>query len=322
MLYFLTLVSALVTIVLTAILLRSEASRKILDVPNERSLHNTEIPRVGGIALIIGILSGCSFLLGVIHWWLLTPFVILFVVSILDDMLNLPVRWRLLVQMGVVVLFMKMSGLIEHGLITGLVLIFLMVWMTNLYNFMDGSDGLSGGMTVIGFFTYAVAALLGHNEQMGMVNFSVAASAAGFLCFNFHPAKVFMGDAGSIPLGFLSAAMGVLGWQKQLWPMWFPLLVFSPFILDATVTLFKRAFRGEKVWKAHREHYYQRMLMLGVGHRNTALIEYALMISIGIGALWALRHPAAIVYVLLIWTVVCSLAMIWVDVMWKRKGNV
>ena len=117
----------------------------------------------------------------------------------------------------------------------------------------------------------------------------VAAAAAGFLCFNFHPARIFMGDVGSVPLGFTAGALGLVGWRSGAWPLWFPLLVFAPFILDATVTLLRRALRGEKVWQAHRSHYYQRMVQMGLGHRGTALRAYGLMAGCGAAALAGLR---------------------------------
>ena len=91
------------------------------------------------------------------------------------------------------------------------------------------------------------------------------------------------------------------------WPVWFPLLVFSPFIVDATVTLIKRSVRGAKLSEAHREHYYQRLVQLGVGHRNTALFEYALMLLVGICALWALRNPELLPEVLVAWIVIYGL---------------
>jgi UDP-N-acetylmuramyl pentapeptide phosphotransferase/UDP-N-acetylglucosamine-1-phosphate transferase len=86
---------------------------------------------------------------------------------------------------------------------------------------------------------------------------------------------------GAVPLGFLAATFGILGWVKGLWSFWLPLLIFSPFIVDASMTLIKRLFRGERVWQAHREHYYQRIVQGGVGHRNTALLEYLLMLMVG-----------------------------------------
>ncbi len=315
-------IAAVITVLLIKYLLLSKAVKQFRDIPNERSLHSAPVPRIGGLALLMGVLSGWSIMFSSLTWWVLAPLIALFVVSIVDDMRSLSVRWRLLVHLGAALMFVVMSGLMAQSYMLATVVLLLVVWMTNLYNFMDGSDGLAGGMTLIGFSIYGIAALLGQNEQMAMLNFSVAAAAAGFLIFNFHPAKIFMGDAGAIPLGFLAATMGLWGWQNLLWPAWFPLLVFSPFVLDATVTLLKRTIRGKKIFLAHREHYYQRLLMLGTGHRNTALIEYALMAGAGLSALWALQHPATAVYVLLSWCGVYASAMLWVDYLWKAHSHV
>jgi UDP-N-acetylmuramyl pentapeptide phosphotransferase/UDP-N-acetylglucosamine-1-phosphate transferase len=149
--------------------------------------------------------------------------------------------------------------------------------MTNLYNFMDGSDGLAGGMAVFGFGAFAAAAALAGDASICLAALGIAAAALAFLAFNLPPARVFMGDAGSILLGFLAGALGLLGIARGLWPVWFPVLVFSPFIADASVTLIRRLFRGERIWEAHRSHYYQRLVQLGWGHRRTALVEYLLM---------------------------------------------
>ena len=99
-----------------------------------------------------------------------------------------------------------------------------------------------------------------------------------------------MGDAGSIPLGFLAATIGLTGWQHGNWPWWFFPLVFSPFIMDATITLLKRLIKKEKVWQAHRAHYYQRLVQSGFGHRFTALGEYVLMILCGLLGLWLIAQ--------------------------------
>jgi UDP-N-acetylmuramyl pentapeptide phosphotransferase/UDP-N-acetylglucosamine-1-phosphate transferase len=163
--------------------------------------------------------------------------------------------------------------------------------MTNLYNFMDGADGLAGGMALFGFGFLGIAAWLKGDTGFAWINISIAAAASAFLLFNFHPARIFLGDAGSVPLGFLAAAFGLMGWQREIWPWWFPLLVFSPFIVDASVTLTRRAVAGIAIWRAHRDHYYQRLVQLGWGHRRTALAEYALMAGCGVAALLALHWP-------------------------------
>ncbi|MDH5668420.1 MAG: hypothetical protein OEY86_10445, partial [Nitrospira sp.] len=125
---------------------------------------------------------------------------------------------------------------------------------------------------------------IGGNLPLMLVTVSVASAAGAFLLFNTHPARIFLGDAGSTTLGFLAAGLGLIGWQNGTWPLGVPLLIFSPFIVDASVTLTRRMVRGEKFWQAHRSHYYQRLALAGWGHRKTALAEYALMTLCGIGA--------------------------------------
>jgi len=315
------LFAAVVTFLLTYILLFSRAANKIQDIPNERSLHTAPVPRIGGMALIIGMLAGWAMMFNSLTWWILLPLLMLFMVSALDDVRGLSVRYRLLVHIGAAWLLVLGCGVFAQHVLLGVLLLLMVVWVINLYNFMDGSDGLAGGMTFFGFGMYGIAAVLGHDVSLAMLNFSVAAAALSFLYFNFYPAKIFMGDAGSIPLGFLAAAMGVWGWQLNLWPAWFPLLVFSPFVLDATVTLFKRGLRREKIWQAHREHYYQRIVQLGFGHRNTAILEYVLMASVGASALIALQYPETAIVILLVWGGIYLFAMLRLDHLWKVNKN-
>jgi UDP-N-acetylmuramyl pentapeptide phosphotransferase/UDP-N-acetylglucosamine-1-phosphate transferase len=134
-------------------------------------------------------------------------------------------------------------------------------------------------MAVFGFAAYALAASLAGQSDLAVWSACIAAAAGGFLVFNFDPARIFMGDVGSVPLGFLAAALGLQGLQQGVWPVWFPLLVFSVFIVDATVTLLRRGLRREKVWLAHREHFYQRLIQSGWSHRRLALVAYLLMFA-------------------------------------------
>jgi UDP-GlcNAc:undecaprenyl-phosphate/decaprenyl-phosphate GlcNAc-1-phosphate transferase len=205
-----------------------------------------------------------------------------------------------------------------HGLWLLPVLLFI-VWMTNLYNFMDGSDGLAAGMALFGFSFYGIPGLINGNEAFAMINFSVGAAALGFLYYNFHPARVFMGDAGSIPLGFLAAGFGVWGWQLGYWPFWYPILVFSSFVIDSTVTLLKRVRHGENLVKAHRGHYYQRLVQMGWGHRNTAIAEYALMLLTGMSALWGIGlDTQGQVNLLVCWCAVYLGLATWIDRCWRK----
>jgi UDP-N-acetylmuramyl pentapeptide phosphotransferase/UDP-N-acetylglucosamine-1-phosphate transferase len=149
--------------------------------------------------------------------------------------------------------------------------------MVNLYNFMDGMDGFAGGMAVFGFGAMAVLGWQGGDAGFALANAAIAAAAAGFLLFNFPPARIFLGDVGSATLGLLAAALSLLGSQRGLFPLWVAWLAFSPFIVDATWTLLRRLVRGERVWQAHRSHHYQRLVLAGWSHRRTVSLSYVLM---------------------------------------------
>ena len=153
-------------------------------------------------------------------------------------------------------------------------------WATNAYNFMDGADALAGTMAVIGFGAYATAFALAGLTAEAMACAAVVGGAAGFLGINRPPARIFMGDVGSIPLGFLAGGLGWYGAETGVWPGWFGPLVFAPFLLDATLTLLRRALRGERVWEAHREHLYQRMVRAGMSH-GALCRRWAVVMAVG-----------------------------------------
>ena len=278
--YVIPLGSFALTWIVLAILIRTWSDR-ILDHPNERSLHQRPVPRMGGIGVAAGIAASVPFVSQVEWWPLWLAAAILVGISFLDDIIGLPIIGRLLVH------FVAAGGavvglLLNHtGVGWVLLAIVAIVWMTNLYNFMDGMDGLAGGMALFGFGFYALAGALSGHLSFAVTNAAIAATAGAFLVFNFHPARMFMGDAGSTLFGFLAACFGLVGWQLGIWTLWFPGLVFSPFIVDATVTLARRLLRGEKIWRPHREHYYQRLVLSGWGHRRTALAEYGVMVLCG-----------------------------------------
>jgi len=220
------------------------------------------------------------------EWWpLWLGAAILVGISFLDDLVGLSIIGRLIMH------FVAAGGLVagllggQIGLGWAVVAIVATVWMTNLYNFMDGMDGFAGGMAVFGFGFLALASWFAENTSLTLVSLSIASSAGAFLFFNFPPARIFLGDAGSTAFGFLAGGLGLIGWRDGTWSLWIPALVFSPFIVDATVTLLKRALQGEPFWLAHRTHYYQRLVLSGWGHRKTVLAEYGLMVMCGVLAL-------------------------------------
>lgn len=313
------IMSVVITLVLISAILVHKAKEALMDEPNERSLHTLPVPRIGGLAIIVGITAGWSVMWSSVVWWIVLPMLFLFAVSLRDDLKGLSIRWRLLAHIIAATVLMIGSGLALQNTLIAFIVLLCVVWMTNLFNFMDGSDGLASGMAILGFSMYGIASLMHDNIQQAMLNFAIGSAVLGFVNYNFHPAKMFMGDCGSIPLGFLAAAMGLWGWQLEMWPAWFPVLVFSPFILDASVTLIKRLLRREKIWEAHRTHYYQRIIQMGWGHDKLAWHSYALTLAIGISALFGLYLSSNALWLLfLFWGGVYAALMFVVDKRWKN----
>jgi UDP-N-acetylmuramyl pentapeptide phosphotransferase/UDP-N-acetylglucosamine-1-phosphate transferase len=299
------------------ILLHSPLRRLLLDRPNARSLHERPVPRSGGVAIAAGTVAG----LAMAPQPLLAAFAlaaVLAMLSLADDVLPLPTLLRLAAHLAAAGAFVAL--MFGAGDLVQLALLSLAIaWYANLYNFMDGSDGLAGGMAVIGFGAYAWAAQQSGHAALAASGAVLAAASFAFLLFNFHPARLFMGDVGSIPLGFLAGALGLLGWRDGVWPLWFPVLVFAPFVCDASLTLLRRLARAERVWRAHKDHYYQRLVRMGFGHRGTASIEYATMASCAAVALLAREgSPGVQLAAVGAMTAALSAIAIWVDLRWAR----
>lgn len=308
----------LVAILSLQFVLGSRYGKLAMDEPNHRSLHQVAVPRIGGVGILTGLFAGFLWLGDGIRP-VLAGMLLLALVSLIDDVVNLSAKNRLLVQLLVSAAVLWFEFGIGHHWLLLVLAIFAVTWMTNLYNFMDGSDGLAGGMAVIGFSSYALAAWLHGDHDLLWIGASIAAASAGFLVFNFPPARIFMGDVGSIPLGFAAGVLGLMGWQHGSWPCWFPVLVFSPFIVDASITLFKRLLRGEKIWQAHRSHYYQRLILMGWGHRKTALAGYILMLALSCCALLMLNKPTWLVATVLIsWGLAYLALMYAIDKRWSE----
>ncbi|WP_225721233.1 MraY family glycosyltransferase [Candidatus Vallotiella sp. (ex Adelges kitamiensis)] len=251
------------------------------DLPNERTLHFKPTPRIGGLG-VVPVVAVLIWLVAPILWLIALAALLLSALSQIDDCRGLSARVRFAAHLVAVSMLVITYRVPMPGLIL-IIIVFFLAWTVNLYNFMDGADGLAGGMTLLGFGGYTVGALISKQSdvQLSMACSAVTGAAAGFLLFNFHPAKVFLGDSGSIPLGFLAGAFGYWGYKGGVWPAWFPMLTFLPFIGDASVTLIKRVMRRELFWIPHREHYYQRMVRSGLGHTITVLIWYC-VIAVGI----------------------------------------
>ena len=321
MLFLPALAAFLASLACLGVLLSPLGRRLVLDRPNERSLHGLPVPRSGGIAIAAGVAAcvavsepgtfrGVSAILAIGG--------ALAVISLADDILALPAMLRLVVHFAAAGAALGMGIRVADPMLFA-VLLLAIAWFANLYNFMDGADGLAGGMTVFGFGSYAWAAYQAGHIALTTASGGIAISTIAFLLANFHPARLFMGDVGSVPLGFLAGALGVLGWRDAVWPLWFPVLVFAPFVCDATLTLVKRLLRRERVWEPHRDHYYQRLVRMGFGHRATALIEYGAMAGCSATAMFfRSADPASQAGALGAAAVVLLAIAVWIDARWAR----
>lgn len=271
-----------VTWLVLQVLLRSRVRRVLLDEPNARSLHQSAVPRMGGIGLAAGLAVVVLVYFGLFGLTLpavlaasLAGYLALFLISIADDLRGLGAGLRLVAQLLLALLITALMGINPVWILP---LSVVLAWGANLFNFMDGSDGLAGGMATIGFGSYAGAALWAGDPPLMILASAVSAAALGFLMLNFNPARLFMGDSGSVPLGFFAGALGVAGSLRGVWPPWTPLIVFFPFIFDATLTLVRREAQGKPLAQAHREHIYQRAVLQGLSHRSLAWRAYGLMV--------------------------------------------
>ena len=288
-----------------------------LDQPNERSLHQRAVPRSGGIALLLG--AAPALALGAGELW--RPFALalaLAALSFADDLRGVPTALRLAAHFAA-------AGALAWYLLTPMdawklaLLVVSIVWLTNLYNFMDGADGVAGGMGLVGFGAYAAAAWSAGHASLAALSAALAAASAAFLLHNFHPARIFLGDVGAIALGFLAAGLGLQGWRDDVWPLWFPVLVFGPFAADTTITVLRRALRRERVWLPHQDFYFQRMVRMGLGHRRTACTGYVTMLFCAGAALYARTEaPTVQVAAFAAGTVFLAALALWVDLRWAR----
>jgi UDP-N-acetylmuramyl pentapeptide phosphotransferase/UDP-N-acetylglucosamine-1-phosphate transferase len=191
-------------------------------------------------------------------------------------------------------------------------------WSLNLYNFMDGNDGLAAAMAILGFSAYGAGAAIAGAPSIAF--FALAAATVPFFLVNRPPSRLIMGDVGAVPLGFLAAAFGLCQVASGIWPAWFPALVFLPFIADATTTLARRAWRRERIWEAHRSHYYQRLHRLGAGHRGTLAIYALWMAGSGLTALACLRWERSLGWpAFFAWCIAGAAFFAAIDYHWRSK---
>lgn len=258
----------------TGLMRRWLLARQILDQPNARSSHHIPVPRGGGMAVIFAItvmllLLGPHDIIAGEFGLILGVSLVLAGISFWDDLRGLPVWVRLLSHAAAVVagvLVLPQSGVFQGWLplsLDRIVVGLLWVWFINLYNFMDGIDGLAALETLAISFGLVIVSVLA-SKSVDLRSVIIAGAAVGFLIWNFPPAKIFLGDVGSVALGYLLGYLLLMLASQGAWAAAVILPMY--YVVDATITLLQRGLRGEKIWQAHREHAYQKAVIQGSSH--------------------------------------------------------
>ncbi|WP_460120621.1 MraY family glycosyltransferase [Pseudomonas sp. H3_G09] len=308
---------------MTFLLRRYALAKNLIDIPNERSSHSIATPRGGGVAIVVSFLLALPLLTGLD---VLSPAalaglfgagLLVALVGFADDHGHIAARWRLLAHFiasawvlywlngfAPVEFFGATIDLLWFGDIIALV---YLVWMLNLYNFMDGIDGLASSEAISVSLAICSIYWLNGFSELVWLPLLLAATVMGFLFWNFPPAKIFMGDAGSGFLGILLGALAIhAAWiAPQL--LWSWIILFGVFIVDATWTLIRRLIRGDKVYQAHRSHAYQHASRQFDSHKVVTLAVVVINVVwllplamwVAAGGSWLIGLPVA--YLPLCW---------------------
>ncbi len=285
--------------------------RELLDHPNERSSHSTPTPRGGGAVIFAVCMAAYGAGSVLFHfpfiWAYFVGSFLIAMVSWLDDVYSVPTPIRFAVHLAAAVLAVWQMGsweVVYSPFGTGQVVlghagtvltVLWIVWMINAYNFMDGIDGIAGIQGVVAAAGWALAGAIGGANDLTFYSAAVGAACLGFLIHNWQPAKIFMGDIGSAFLGYTFALLPLLTLKVpaiERSSPWLAAAFVWLFVFDTVLTLIRRAFRGEKVWTAHRSHIYQRMVVAGRSHAAVSKTYGVLASFVAATALLALFDPS------------------------------
>lgn len=297
-----TLISAMVVP-----LARSLALKKgLLDIPNERSSHKVPTPRTGGIGIVAGAIGGLGLALAfggnapsVVEWLSLGVLAAGAAVGFLDDVFDLPSTVRLLLYLACAAGLVYAGAFVERVALPGLPAIGLghavgfafsvlfVAWYTNLFNFMDGIDGIAGCAAAVTMGALAVVFIQGGETFWAALSLACAGACVGFLIYNVPPASVFMGDGGAVFLGLAAGGLSLVAVERGHLALPAAVMLMLPFVFDATFTLFRRMLRRERFWAAHRTHVYQQMCDLRMSHRAvTSVYTVAALLCAALGLVY------------------------------------
>ncbi|MFX3622954.1 MAG: glycosyltransferase family 4 protein [Ectobacillus sp.] len=294
--------ASLVTVlVVTPFVIKLAFKIGAVDKPNARKVHTRIVPRLGGLAIFIGVIAGylASGLYQERMMTIAAGAVIIVIVGILDDIYELSPKWKLLGQVTVAVLIVKsgltiqilsiplVEGYFDLGIWSYPITILWIVGITNAINLIDGLDGLSAGISTIALATIAFMAAQQNTFLILTIAVIVIASTIGFLFFNFHPAKIFMGDTGALFLGYCISVLSLLGLYKSvtLFSFIVPIIILGVPVFDTTFAIIRRIVNKKPISAPDKSHLHHRLLAIGFSHRTTVLLIYAFGIFFSLIAL-------------------------------------
>ncbi len=322
------LIALVVSYAGTRALLRVRPRRWFVDVPNLRSSHDSPKPRYGGIAIVAGFYAAYLFLALVepstrALWPFAAGGLAVFLIGLIDDARGLGAGVRMLLQLAAAAFLiatghvidgvqLPVVGYVGFGAMSVPFTILFIIGAVNAYNFIDGIDGLAAGSAFIACLFLSAAAWTIGQIPLALMFLAIGGAALGFLQFNFPPSRLFMGDGGSTFLGYFFAWAAIAGNRMEpAVPAFVPVLVLSSLYLDAGLTVVRRLFRRERLFQPHRTHYYQRLLQIGLNHKQVTLVEYLVTILLGASALVYLEAGNWFAPLMTaVWVVVFTLAIL------------
>ncbi|MFS0821599.1 glycosyltransferase family 4 protein [Bacillus sp. 1P02SD] len=289
------LISFISTVILTPIIIKLAYKIGAIDLPNERKVHQKGIPRIGGLAIIIGFSIGASFLslyeYDNFHIIFLS-IIIMLLTGLLDDIYNLKPIYKFSGQLIAALLVVAVAQLkieyvvlpsnfnLDFGFYSYLISLFWILALTNSINFIDGLDGLAAGVSIIALGSMLYLSIIDNHVLVVALAAIVIGSTLGFLLFNFHPAKIFMGDTGSQFLGFIIAIISIMGFYKSvtIFSLFIPIIILGVPLFDTFFAIMRRLLSKQSISKADRSHIHHRLLDFGFSHRESVSIIYCLCI--------------------------------------------
>lgn len=335
--FIIVLITFLTSLLLVPLVKKIAIHVNAMDEPNERKIHKVPMPRLGGLAIYFSFLLG-YILYGEINTQMISILIssfLLVIVGIFDDIKSVPARYKFLVQViaaSIVVVYGNLGfteisflGIKLHfnQIINNIIAIFFIVGITNAINLIDGLDGLASGISVIYFFTIAIIAIL-LNRMGGLdiiLSLIMLGSTLGFLFHNFPPAKIFMGDTGSLFLGFMISIIALLGYKVTTFTsLVVPVVILAIPIFDTAFAIFRRLLKGQNIGVADKEHFHHQLLKMKYSPVASILIIYAIDISFAaISILYILGDNQVAIAIYVILMILLLFVVLKTDILFEHR---